>query len=118
MALGVPGLGDGSPTDLATFGVKVDGTPLPATFSLVGVDITRAVNRIPTATLVLHDGDAAKQTFEASSGDELVPGKAIEISGGYGTNDEVLFKGIITRQRIQVKRKRSEERRLGRVGCI
>jgi Rhs element Vgr protein len=102
--IGVPGPDDGKPTDLATFAVKVDGTPLPTTFSLVALDITRAVNRIPTATLVLQDGDAAKQTFEASSGEQLVPGKSIEISGGYGTDNEVLFKGIITRQRIQVKR--------------
>jgi len=105
MAFSLPGLSDSGPTDLATFSVAVDGTTLPGTYRLVGVDITCAVNRIPTALLTLYDGDAAKQDFEASKGDLLVPGRKIEISGGYATNVDPLFKGIITKQRIQVKRK-------------
>jgi Rhs element Vgr protein len=105
MAPGLPGSGDSGPTDLVTFSVKVDGQALPATYSLVGVDIARTLNRIPTASVVLYDGDPAKQDFEASSGDLLVPGKRIEIAGGYGTHQDPLFKGVITKQRIQVRRK-------------
>ena len=103
--MALPGLSDSGPTDLATFSVKVDGQKLPGTYRLIGVDISRAVNRIPTAQLTLYDGDAAKQDFEASNGDLLVPGKKIEISGGYATHVDPLFTGIITKQRIQVKRK-------------
>ena len=54
---------------------------------------------------MLYDGDAAKQDFEISSGELLVPGKTLEIMGGYTSDENLLFKGIITTQRIKVKRK-------------
>lgn len=92
-------------TALTTFTIKVDGEPLPGTTSVVAVDITRALNRIPTAHLVIYDGDAAKQEFEISSSDLLLPGKTLEIIGGYNRDETLLFKGIITGQRIKVRRK-------------
>lgn len=102
-ALSIPGI-DSRLTDLATFTVKVDGKALPETFSIVAVDIVRAINRLPFASLVLHDGDAAKQEFEISAGDLLTPGNRLQIDGGYHSDEETLFDGIITGQRIKVRR--------------
>lgn len=93
------------PTSLTTFTLTVDGTALPGTIGVVTVDITSELNRVTTARVVLHDGDAAKQAFEVSSGTLLAPGKTIEISGGYDRDESPLFKGVITGQRIQVRRK-------------
>lgn len=90
---------------LTTLTVKVDGQALPGTVSVVAVDIVRQLNRISYAHLLLHDGDAAKQEFELSSGDLLTPGKTLEIEGGYNKDETLLFKGVITGQRIQVKRR-------------
>ena len=89
---------------LATFTIRVDGEELPGTYGLASIDIIDELNRIPTAHLVLYDGSAAAQDFELSSGDLLVPGKTLEIEGGYNNAESRLFKGMITSQRIQVRR--------------
>ncbi len=97
--------GNSSPaSDLTTFTVKVDGAELPGTISIAAIDISREVNRIPRASLVVYDGDAATQDFEVSSGDLLTPGKKLEIEGGYGSEQTLLFRGVVTGQRISVKR--------------
>ena len=90
---------------LTTFTIKVDGEALSGTYGIVAIDISRELNRIPCASLVLYDGDAAKQDFELSSGAQLIPGKTIEINGGYNLGESLLFKGVITKHRIKVKRK-------------
>src|SRR5688572_27545608 len=77
------------PTHLTTFTVKVGGAELPATVGVVGVDIERAVGRIPAATLVIQDGDAAAQDFAISSEDLFIPGAEIEIAGGYSSDEAV-----------------------------
>ena len=96
-------------SNLVTLTVQVEGQDLPGTVGLIAADISKAVNRIPVATLVFYDGNPAEQSFEVSSSDLLTPGKQLRLSGGYDSNESVLFEGIITRQRIQV-RKRGESR--------
>ncbi len=93
------------PADLTTFSIKVDGEELPGTYRVVSIDIARAINRIATASLVLYDGDPAAQDFPLSSGELLVPGQEIEIEGGYAGDESLLFKGVITRQKIKARRK-------------
>ena len=90
---------------MTTFTIKVDGKELPGTYRVVSIDIARAINRIATASLVLYDGDPAAQDFPLSSGELLVPGQEIEIEGGYAGDESLLFKGLITQQKIKVKRK-------------
>lgn len=93
------------PTDLTTFTIRVDGEDLPGTYRVVSVDIVRIVNRIASASLVLFDGDPAGQNFALSSGALLVPGQAIEIEGGYAGDETLLFSGVITQQKIKVRRR-------------
>ena len=90
-------------TDTPTFKVLVDGQPLPGTVKVLRVDVRHELNSISCANLVISDGDAAKQDFEISSTDYFIPGKTIEIQGGYQANDETLFMGVITRQQVTVK---------------
>lgn len=94
-------------TDNYTFTILIDGTALPGTVGILSIDISRSVNSIASATIACSDGDVAKQNFEVSNGPELVPGKEIEIQGGYSSDESLLFKGIITRHQIRV-RKRGE----------
>jgi Rhs element Vgr protein len=90
---------------LTTFTVKTNGAPLPGTYRVVAIDIQRELDRVGSARLVLHDGDAAAQNFAASEGPDLAPGSEIEIDGGYERTETRLFKGIITRQRIEARRR-------------
>jgi Rhs element Vgr protein len=102
MGLAVPGV-ETRATATMTFTLKVDGAALPGSLNIASIDISREVNRIPTATVVLFDGDAAKQDFEVSTGDLLTPGKTLEIEGGYSRDESLLFRGVITGQRVRVK---------------
>jgi Rhs element Vgr protein len=92
-------------TALTTFTVKVGGAALPETYRIIAIDIAREMGRVPTAQIVLQDGDVAAQTFAASEGADLVPGTEIEILGGYEREETRLFKGIVTRQRIEAPRR-------------
>jgi phage protein D len=57
---------------------------------------------VPKASIVLIDGDASQQTFTTSEEDTLMPGVEIEILGGYSKEEKTLFKGIVTRHRVEV----------------
>ena len=69
----------------------------------VGVGVQRA-QPIPAASIQLRDGEASKQTFEASDTDYFVPGKEIEIKLGYRGETETVFKGIIVKHRVCIRK--------------
>ena len=94
--------GTETPTDLTTFTVKAAGRELGAEYGIVSIEIRREVNRVPKATIVLVDGDASQQTFATSEEDTLLPGVEVEILGGYSKEEKSLFKGIVTRHRVEV----------------
>jgi Rhs element Vgr protein len=89
--------------DVCTSVILLDGTPLPGAYHVLSVAITRELNRIPSAIIYLRDGDASQGTFEVSNSDFFIPGKKIEISLGYRSNNENVFKGMIVRHSIKVR---------------
>jgi Rhs element Vgr protein len=97
--LDIPGNAD---TNLVTLTVIVDGLALPPEAGIRQVEVVRQANRIPRATLVFDDGDVAAQDFALSAGPLLVPGAIIEIRAGYATVEATLFRGVITRQRVEL----------------
>ena len=66
--------------------------------------IVKSVNRIPTARIVLFDGSVSRETFELSSGDLFLPGNELEIKAGYHTDEDTIFKGIITKHSLQARK--------------
>ena len=92
-------------TDLVTFSIKIEGTVLPATYRIVFIDIENSFNKISSAMITLLDGDPATRNFSSSSDEHLVPGKNIEILGGYSSNETSLFKGMIIRHKIKMKKR-------------
>ncbi len=89
--------------DVASYNVLIEGQAMNPSYQLLSLSIMKEINRIPTVKMVLRDGDAAARNFEISNTDELVPGKKIIIKIGFDGNNTQVFKGIITRQSIQVK---------------
>ncbi len=90
--------------DVCTVAVLIDGAEIPGKFHVLSVSVTRELNRIPVATLQLLDGEAAKSTFEASNSDLFIPGKKIEIQLGYRSKNESVFKGIIIKHSIKIRK--------------
>ncbi|HRI12567.1 MAG TPA: type VI secretion system tip protein VgrG [Verrucomicrobiota bacterium] len=89
-------------TSIVTCRIRAGGTPMPPC-EVVSITVAREVNRIPSARIVLLDGNAAEQDFPLSGQPLLQPGKDIEILAGYDSQDKTIFKGIITRLRTRAK---------------
>ena len=67
------------PKSVATFKVLSGGAQIPGTWHVLSIVVNKEVNRVPTATIILIDGDPAAQSFEVSNAAEFEPGKEIEI---------------------------------------
>lgn len=95
-----------APIDRPTFTILIEGDELPREYQVAALTVIKQVNRISTAKILLLDGDPASGDFEISNSDLFVPGKEIEVTGGYHSQEEPLFKGIITGQGIKTRQGR------------
>ncbi len=88
--------------DVASFDIQIEGTAINPSYQVMSINVTKEINRIPYAKIILRDGEAPDRTFAISDADDLIPGKSIAIRVGRdGTNSQV-FKGIITRHSVKV----------------
>lgn len=87
---------------VATFTVKVAGTTIPDEARVLSISIKQAINQIPTANIIVLDGQASTGKFEASSASTFLPGEEITIEAGYDFKNKEIFKGIITKQTIRI----------------
>ncbi len=87
--------------NLATYSVKVGGQPIPETVQIVSIRVKNSVNKIPTASITVLDGDPSTGDFAVSSSITFVPGAAVIIEAGYDSGNAVIFRGIITAQSIR-----------------
>lgn len=88
-------------TDLPSLSIMVEGTEIPGTVEVFAVTVTRRVNHVAKASLVLRDGDAAKEDFELSGEDLFIPGKKVTISAGYHQLNDQIFEGIVVKHSIE-----------------
>ena len=90
--------------DLCTARLLVDGTEVPGTVHVVSIAVTRELNRIPSATLHIEDGAAASGTFAVGNADYFIPGKKLEIKLGYRAQEETVFKGIVIKYSVKIRK--------------
>ena len=88
--------------DLVTYAIKVGGSSIPDQYPIYSLKITKTVNRISVASLVLLDGSPTDEDFELSSSAYFIPGKEITIEVGYNNNNNLIFKGLITKQNLRI----------------
>ncbi|MET0395052.1 MAG: type VI secretion system tip protein VgrG [Chitinophagaceae bacterium] len=93
-------------TSLVTYTVLVNGQRTGREIGVVSIAVSKEVNRIPWAKIVIRDGDVATEDFEVSNQDTFRPGNEIEIRAGYQSDEETVFKGIIIRHGIKIIRDR------------
>ena len=93
--------------DLVTHKILVEGEQLSSTYQVINIVVEKEINRIPTAKIVLLDGDPASQEFELSNQDLLIPGKEIEIKAGYHSDEETIFKGIVIKHNLKIRSNQS-----------
>ena len=93
-----------APADLPTVTVLTDGEPIKSEYNLVSVSVDRCLNKVPSARILMLDGDVAKEDFEISNSEDFVPGKEVEILAGYHSQESTLFKGIIVQHGLKVRK--------------
>jgi Rhs element Vgr protein len=89
--------------DVASFNILLNGAAMDASYEVLSISIDKEINRIPTAKIVLKDGDASLANFEISNKADFVPGTEIVIKIGFDSKNNQAFKGIITKHTIKVK---------------
>ena len=87
---------------LVSFDIKVEGSAIPDAMDVKAIEVRKSVNRIGTARIVIIGGQASTDTFKVSSSDTFVPGNTISIASGYNSKNDIIFKGIITKQHIRI----------------
>lgn len=87
--------------DLSSYTVLVGGKDLGGLFGLKSVVVSKSINKVPTARIILSDGNVADEKFELSDGEEFVPGKEVEIKAGYHNKEDTIFKGLVIRHSIK-----------------
>lgn len=88
---------------MVTFDLVVGGTVLDTGYQVISISVKKEVNRIPTATIVLRDGEAAEREFAVSNSDHFVPGKEIEVKIGRDRNNTTVFAGIVVKHKIRIR---------------
>lgn len=94
--------------DVCTAAILIDGNEIGGEFHVLAIVVSRELNRIPSAQITLMDGEAAKNTFAASSSELFVPGKRIDIQLGYRAQNDSVFKGIIVKHAIRLRKNGSQ----------
>lgn len=90
-------------TDVVSLNVIVGGATLPGWVQLASLEIKRDINRIPMARMRIEDGDPGLADFAVSAEAAFAVGQSVEIEAGYHGETELVFSGIVTKQRIGVR---------------
>lgn len=73
---------------------------------IFSVTISKEVNKIPYAHLIIKDGSVERQDFEISNQDDFKPGAPIEILMGTPEDKTIVFKGIVIKHGLKAKKDR------------
>jgi len=95
-----------SPLETADGAVRLtilsDGQALPDSVQILCVTVHHAVNCIPTAEIIVADGDMASGTFAVSEGEIFIPGAEVQINAGYGDQVDFVFGGIVVKHCLRI----------------
>jgi phage protein D len=85
------------------------GEAMDPAYALLSLEVSKELNRVPAARLVLADGDVAQGEFPISNSTFFEPGKEIEIKLRFkGDEDVSVFNGLVMRQAVQARRQDSQ----------
>jgi Rhs element Vgr protein len=82
--------------------VTCDGAPIPETAQVLRIEIQHGVNRIPSATVTIIDGDMPNAEFPLSDDGPFKPGAVIVISAGYAGTVKPVFSGVVIKHGLHI----------------
>jgi Rhs element Vgr protein len=90
---------------LVTFSILIDGKVISDTINVISIELNSEINKIPTAKIQIADGGVAeKDDFLVSNSADFIPGKEITIQAGYNSQNEDVFKGVIVKHSLKIKK--------------
>ena len=89
--------------NVSTFDILIDNQLVDPGYQVLSISIIKEINRIPSAKIILKDGDSSEESFKISEQEEFLPGKSINIKVGRDGENKQLFKGVIVKHGIKVK---------------
>ena len=92
---------------VATFTILSEGNAVSKQYHVLSITVNKEVNRISSATIIMLDGESSEQSFNISNQPDFEPGKAIEIKAGFSSQEETIFKGVVIRHGIKVRKNNS-----------
>lgn len=92
----------GQSYDTVRFTITIGGNKISDRYPVMSISVESGINKIPSADIVLLDGDPASRDFPISDSDDFFPGSKIVISAVYDRGAEtVLFSGIVQKHSIK-----------------
>jgi Rhs element Vgr protein len=91
------------PATVVTPVIRINGNEIARTFLLDSIIVSKEINRIHWAKVVLIDGQSAGGNFQASNDNLFIPGKEIEVLAGYQSDVHTIFKGVIISHSIKIR---------------
>jgi len=89
--------------DVSTNNILVNDVEVNPSYEVLSITISKELNHISSAKIVLRDGEASERTFEVSDSDDFIPGKKIMIKIGRDGDNVQYFRGIIIKHSIKVR---------------
>jgi Rhs element Vgr protein len=89
---------------VVTATILSEGSKMNLEYNLISIDIIKEVNKIPTAQIILLDGDAPKREFSISNTNFFKPGNKVIIKlryEGEPQKEAIVFEGIIVRHSLE-----------------
>jgi Rhs element Vgr protein len=86
-----------------SFAVLVAGTDISTTYGIKSIEVSKELNKISKAKIVIVDGDAATETFEASTSKKFDPNATVSVKLGYDQTEVEVFSGIVVSQSLKVR---------------
>lgn len=90
-----------APSDLPTFTILSNDTVIKEEYQILSINVKRSANQITEATIIILDGEPAKEDFPVSNSADFIPGSKIEIQAGYHREESTIFKGIVVKNKVR-----------------
>ena len=89
--------------DVVSYKIFIEDEAIDSTIELLSIVISKEINRVPTAKIVIRDGDPAIRTFDQSNSQLFIPGRKIKIDIGRDGENVQTFAGIIVRHALKLR---------------
>ncbi|WP_076414633.1 type VI secretion system tip protein VgrG [Shewanella sp. UCD-KL12] len=77
------------------YSITADGAALKDSINVLMIEVISEVNRVPSARIVISDGDMPSKDFPLSAESCFKPGTSIEIKAGYASSETLIFSGLV-----------------------